>query len=107
MVFKEATLFTKYLNDYLNDDEYSELQEFLMEQPDAGDPIQGTGGLRKLRWSSENKGKGKRGGVRVIYYWKVAEDQIYFFTLYAKNEMTDLSDDEKNALKKMLEGWQS
>jgi hypothetical protein len=107
MVFIEAALFTKFLNDYLNDDEYGELQEFLIEQPDSGDVIQGTGGLRKLRWSSENKGKGKRGGIRVIYYWKVAEDQIYLFTLYAKNEIPDLSDKEKKALKQMLEGWQS
>ena len=107
MLFIEAALFTKYLNDYLNDDEYRELEEFLIDQPDAGDVIPGTGGLRKLRWSSDNKGKGKRGGIRVIYYWKVAEDQIYFFTLYAKNEITDLSDKEKKVLKQMLEGWQS
>ena len=105
MVFKETILFTKYLYDYLSDDEYRELQEFLMEQPYAGDVIQGTGGLRKLRWSSNSKGKGKRGGIRVIYYCKFAEDQIYFLTLYAKNEMTDLSDKEKKALKHMLESW--
>ncbi|HLB43125.1 MAG TPA: type II toxin-antitoxin system RelE/ParE family toxin, partial [Gammaproteobacteria bacterium] len=50
--------------------------------------------------------KGKRGGIRVIYYWQVSEDQIYLFTLYAKNEMSDLSSDEKKALKNMLEDWQ-
>jgi hypothetical protein len=87
----------------LDDDEYQELQEFLMEQPDAGDLIQGTGGLCKLRWSSGTKGK--RGGVRVIYYWQISKDQIYFFTLYAKNEMADLSAKEKKALKLMLEDW--
>lgn len=103
MVFIEAVPFTKYLQDYLNDDEYRELQNFLIEQPEAGDLIQGTGGLRKLRWSSDNKGK--RGGIRVIYYWKVLKDQIYLFTLYAKNEMTDLSTEEKKVLKKMLEDW--
>jgi hypothetical protein len=107
MVFKEAVLFTKYLNDYLNDDEYRELQEFLIKQPEAGDIIHSTGGLRKLRWTSNNKGKGKRGGIRIIYYWRAALDQIYFFTLYAKNEISDLSDKEKKALKKMLENWQS
>lgn len=104
MVFIETALFTKYLQDYLNDDEYRQLQNFLIEQPEAGDLIQGTGGLRKLRWNSNNKGK--RGGIRVIYYWQVSEDQIYFFTLYAKNEMSDLSEKEKKALKKMLEDWQ-
>jgi hypothetical protein len=104
MVFIETTSFTKYLNNYLNDNEYRELQKFLIEQPEAGALIQGTGGLRKLRWSVDNKGK--RGGVRVIYYWQISKDQIYFFTLYAKNEMTDLSIEDKKALKKMLEDWQ-
>lgn len=104
MVFKEAVLFTKYLQDYLDDDEYRELQNFLIEQPKAGEVIEGTGGLRKLRWSLGNKGK--RGGLRIIYYFQVSEDQIYFFTLYAKNEMSDLSDEEKKVLKKMLENWQ-
>jgi len=106
MIFIESALFTKWLHDYLNDDEYSELQGFLVEQPEAGDIIPGIGGLRKLRWSSSIKGKGKRGGIRVIYYWQVSEEQIYLFTLYAKNEMADLSSDEKKALKKMLEDWQ-
>ena len=104
MVFIEAAPFTKCLWDYLNDDEYRELQSFLIEQPEAGDLIQGAGGLLKLRWSMDNKGK--RGGIRVIYYWQISEDQIYLFTLYAKNEMSDLSSDEKKILKKMLEGWQ-
>lgn len=104
MVFIEAAVFTKHLQDYLNDDEYSELQSFLIEQPEAGDLIQGTGGLRKLRWNLGNKGK--RGGIRVIYYWQISESQIYLFTLYAKNEMSDLSSNEKRALKKMLEDWQ-
>lgn len=103
MVFIEAASFTKYLQDYLNDDEYRELQSFLIEQPEAGDLIQGTGGLRKLRWSLNNKGK--RGGARVIYYWQISVDKIYFFTLYAKNEMSDLSSDEKKTLKQMLEDW--
>lgn len=104
MVFIETLLFTKYLQDYLDDDEYRGLQNYLIEQPNAGDLIQGTGGLRKLRWSLDNRGK--RGGIRVIYYWQVAEDQIYFFTLYAKNEVSDLSEKEKKALKQMLENWQ-
>lgn len=103
MIFIETTVFTKYLPDYLKDDEYRELQNFLMEQPETGDLIQGTGGLRKLRWSLGKKGK--RGGIRIIYYIKMAEDQIYFFTLYAKNEVTDLTAQEKKQLKSMLENW--
>lgn len=103
MIFIESILFTKYLDDYLEDEEYQVLQEFLIETPDAGVLIPGTGGLRKLRWSLENKGK--RGGIRIIYYWQVSNEQIYFFTLYAKNEISDLTAKEKKALKQMLEGW--
>lgn len=104
MIFIETALFTKHLQDYLNDDEYSQLQNFLIDQPEAGDLIQGTGGLRKLRWRIENRGK--RGGIRIIYYWQVSEDQIYLFTLYAKKEVSDLSSNEKKTLMKMLEDWQ-
>lgn len=103
MIFIETTGFTKRLPDYLKDDEYRELQNFLIEQPEAGDLIQGTGGLRKLRWNLDKKGK--RGGIRIIYYIKLADEQIYFFTLYAKNEITDLSVKEKKQLKLILESW--
>lgn len=101
MVFIESTSFTKYFNDYLTDDEYQKLQCFLVEHPSFGDLIQDTGGLRKLRWCLGNKGK--RGGIRIIYYWQTAEDRIYFLTVYAKNEVSDLSAKEKKALKKLLE----
>ncbi len=103
MVFIESILFTKYLQDYLNDEEYNKLQIFLEEKPEAGDLIQETGGLRKLRWKLNNQGK--RGGIRVIYYWQVSADQIYLITLYAKNEMSDLSMKEKRILKQLLEDW--
>lgn len=88
VVFIEASAFTKYLRNYLNDNEYRELQNYLIKHPGAGDLIQETGGLRKVRWTA--LGKGKRSGVRVIYYWQVNEDQIYLLTLYGKNEMSDL-----------------
>jgi hypothetical protein len=104
MVFIESALFTKYLKSYLNDDEYQKLQSYLIDQPEVGDLIQGAGGLRKLRWSIDNKGK--RGGIRVIYYWQISQDHIYLFTLYAKNEMSDLSSKEIKVLKKMLEDCQ-
>jgi hypothetical protein len=103
MIFIETTLFTKQLNSYLTDEQYRNLQGFLLEQPDAGKTIQGTGGLRKLRWSANSHGK--RGGVRIIYYWKVSEEHIYLMALYAKNEVSDLSAKEKKALKQMLEDW--
>ena len=105
MIFIESNLFTKQLPDYLEDEEYRKLQNFLIETPDAGDVIQGAGGLRKLRWALDSKGK--RGGARVIYYWQVTKDQIFLFTLYAKNEMTDLTVAEKKILKQMLKDWES
>ena len=76
MIFIETTNFTKRLPDYLNEDEYHELQNFLIKQPGAGNLIQGTGGLRKLRWGLNKKGKS--GGIRIIYYIRLAENQIYF-----------------------------
>lgn len=105
MIFIETQIFTKLLHTYLTDDEYREMQLFLIEQPDAGTLIQGTGGLRKLRWVLGNKGK--RGGIRVIYYWQKSAEHIYLMTLYAKNEMSDLTQQEKKILKQMLERWQS
>lgn len=100
MIFIETHLFTKLLPKYLTDDEYIKLQDFLLERSDAGDLVKGTGGLRKLRWMA--CGKGKRGGIRIIYYWQVADEQIYFMTLYAKNEITDLSSKEKKLLAKLI-----
>ena len=104
MVFVETPIFTKQLSAYLSDNEYRNLQNFLIENPYTGDVIQETGGLRKLRWKIGNQGK--RGGLRVIYYYQKANDQIYFMTLYAKNEMANLSAQEKKILKQMIERWQ-
>lgn len=104
MIFIETSIFTKQYTQYLSDDEYRELQNFLINKPDAGVLIQGTGGLRKLRWSLRSKGK--RGGVRIIYYLQSSKSQIYFMTLYSKNEKVDLSTQEKKLLKQMLAGWE-
>jgi len=68
MLFIETTIFTKLIRNYLKADEYLGLQKYLLKYPDKGDIIPGAGGVRKFRWSLP--GKGKRGGVRVIYYWK-------------------------------------
>jgi len=63
----------------------------------------GTGGFRKLRWEDSRRGKGKRGGLRIIYYYLTADRQIWFFTLYDKNEAVDLSHEEKKELKKAIQ----
>jgi hypothetical protein len=89
MVFIETSLFTKILPDYLSDDEYQALQVYLMEHPNAGNIIRGSGGVRKVRWAIGNKGKS--GGIRVIYYWKNYTDETWMLTLYAKNEKESIA----------------
>lgn len=103
MLFIESSLFTQQLPGYLSDDSYAELQAFLCRQPDAGNLIRGSGGLRKLRWRAS--GRGKWGGLRMIYYWRVDRDRIYCLTLYAKNEMADLSALEIRVLRDLVERW--
>ena len=103
MEFIEAPLFTQVLPDYLADDDYSALQLFLVRDPAAGDVIPGSGGFRKLRWADPRRRKGKRGGLRVIYYYFVGDNQIWFMTLYGKDEVADLTPDEKRALKTAVE----
>jgi hypothetical protein len=95
----ETPLFTRLLADYLDDEGCRGLQEALMENPDLGDVMPGTGGFRKLRWKDQRRGKGTRGGLRVIYYHLTADHQIWFFTIYDKDEATDLTSEEKRALK--------
>ncbi len=69
MEFIEAPAFTRHLSDYLNDDGYRELQAKLAANPDLGDVMPGTGGFRKMRWADARRGKGRRGGLRIIYYY--------------------------------------
>lgn len=101
-VFVELPAFARYRADYLDDEGFRGLQVAMMKNPQAGDVIEGTGGLRKLRHGDPRRGKGKRGGLRVIYYWWDGGLQFWLFTLYDKDEMDDLSPDEKKALKSML-----
>ncbi len=100
--FIELAPFQKYRSDYLTDDEYRALQIELMQNPEAGDVIKGTGGLRKIRFADKRRGKGKRGGLRVIYYYFVSGCQFWMFTLYDKDEMDDLSTAERKALSELL-----
>ena len=99
LVFVETPLFTRILSDYLTDESYRELQRALMENPETGDLMPGTGGFRKVRWEDARRGKGKRGGLRTIYYYLTADHQIWFFTLYDKDEAADLAAEEKKVLK--------
>jgi hypothetical protein len=89
MIFIETSFFTKLLPDYLSDDEYRGLQSYLLQKPDAGNIVKGSAGVRKVRWASS--GKSKSGGVRVIYYWKKAEHEIWMLTMYSKSERTTIA----------------
>ena len=102
-IFIESSLFNKYRSNYLSDEEYRELQNELLSNSNKGDVIQATGGLRKIRVASKNKGK--RGGARVIYFYLSRFKRFYLLTIYAKNEVIDLTPQEKKQLKLFVEEW--
>ena len=99
MLFIETTTFTKLIEAYLTDDEYLGLQSYLLRHPEAGKVIRGTGGVRKLRWGVQ--GKGKRGGIRVIYYLKRQDDEIWMLTVYKKSDRSTIP---SHILKKIAKG---
>jgi hypothetical protein len=99
--FIEAPLFTRRVHEYLTDDEYAALQWALALRPEAGAVIPGSGGIRKLRWAG--KGHGKRGGLRVIYYWRDRKGEIWLLTLYAKNEAENIPLHVLRELRKEIE----
>src|SRR6266568_7956247 len=99
MEFIEAPAFSRYLADYLADEAYRALQEVLAANPELGDVMPDTGGFRKLRWADPRRGKGRRGGLRIIYYYFAADNQIWLVTLYGKDEASDLTAREKKVLK--------
>lgn len=101
-VLIELPAFERRRADYLDDDAFRRLAELLMKHPEAGDPIPDTGGLRKLRFADARRGKGKRSGLRVIYYWWDAGFQFWLFTLYDKDELADLTPQQRRALKAMI-----
>jgi len=100
--FRETDVFTRAITTLLSDVEYAELQGALVVDPEAGAVIKETGGLRKLRWSQQRRGKGKRGGVRVIYYWYASGSLVYMLLAYSKDERDDLSPAQKKVLVKLV-----
>lgn len=102
MIFKETSIFTKEVIRLLSDGEYKRLQTALMLRPDAGDLIRGSGGLRKIRWNLP--GRGKRGSLRVIYYWD-APDVIFMLLPYVKTAQENLTADQLRNVKRLVEDW--
>ncbi|HID52091.1 MAG TPA: hypothetical protein EYP41_08645 [Anaerolineae bacterium] len=103
MLFIETPIFTKLIKNLLPDDDYRKLQEILLMRPEAGDLIRGSGGVRKIRWSLP--GKGKRGGLRIIYYWDKPEDIFYMLTVYKKSKKADLTRSQIKILRQLVEEW--
>lgn len=101
-VFVELPAFERHRDRYLDEDSFRQLQETLMIHPEAGDLIEGTGGLRKMRFADARRAKGKRGGLRVIYYFWIGGPEFWLFTLYNKDEMADLSAKQRAALKELV-----
>ena len=90
MEFIEAPAFTKYIYDYLTEEEYAGLQNHLLLFPESGDKIPHSGGVRKLRWNIPGQGKGKRGGARIIYFYQESDSEIWLLTIYAKNDIANI-----------------
>lgn len=100
MTFYETDIFTEQIVEYIDDQSYSSLQAVLVADPEAGDLIPKTGGLRKIRWLGS--GRGKRGGIRIIYYL-ICHNEIFMLYAYAKNQESDLSPRHLKMLKDLVE----
>jgi hypothetical protein len=103
MIFIETPTFTRRVRELIDDNDFSALQITLLRNPCAGDVIEATGGIRKIRIAA--KGHGKRGGARVIYYHFNSASQIALLMIYPKNEQQDLTGDQRKALKMIVEHW--
>ncbi len=100
MLIIETPTFTRMITALLNDEDYRILQHILVANPDAGDIVQGGGGIRKIRFALP--GKGKRGGVRVIYYWQKSKDTIFMLIAYVKSKKSNLTTGETTILKQLV-----
>jgi len=100
-VFVEAPLFSKLVYNYLTDDEYGEMQAHLSANPEAGKLVRRSGGVRKLRWA--RAGAGKSGGVRVLYYLRTTQGEIWLLAIYAKSARDSMEPHVLKALKEEME----
>lgn len=102
-VFIESSEFTEWVAEFLPDDAYAALQQELMAQPDKGDVMPGCGGLRKVRTTDPKRGKGKRGGARVIYLYVPEARWFFMLDIYGKDEKDDLSPSQKKSLSQLVD----
>ena len=100
MRFVETPVFTAAVTSLLSDEEYRQMQLALLIRPEHGALIRGSGGLRKLRWGA--RGHGKRGGVRMIYYWHPGDQFFYMLLIYAKAEQDDLTPTQLRVLRRLV-----
>jgi hypothetical protein len=98
----ELPAFERYRSEYLDDEAFSALQAAVMADPEAGDVIRDTGGLRKVRFADSRRGKRKRGGLRVIYSWWAPGPRFWLFTLYGKGEVSDLTAEQRKVVREVL-----
>jgi hypothetical protein len=103
MLFIETPIFTKQAKSLFPDEDYRKLQEALLMRPEAGSLIPGGGGLRKIRWRIS--GQGKRGGLRVIYYWDTPDDTFFMLATYKKSKTENLTPNQLGILRKLVEEW--
>ncbi len=101
MVILETSIFTRQVRQLLSDEDYRALQITLADRPDMGAVIVGSGGIRKTRWAAQ--GRGKRGGVRVIYYWATQQDRLLMLLMYSKADQDNLSREQLQILRKIVE----
>jgi hypothetical protein len=103
MIFIETSVFTRELQALLPEDSYRELQQAILFRPEAGNLIPGGGGLRKLRWNLPTAGK--RGSLRIIYYWDVPADTICMLLVYKKNKQENLTQEQIRVLSRLIKEW--
>lgn len=101
MIFIGTSVFTRHLSKFMSDEEYRSLQQALLANPGKGGLIRNSGGIRKLRWATE--GRGKHGGLRIIYYWAVSEHQIFMLYVYPKTKQEDLTPAQLRELRRIIE----
>lgn len=100
VIFYETEIFTEQIVDLIDDGSYARLQAAIIADPQAGDLVPRSRGLRKIRWSAT--GRGKRGGIRVIYYL-VCRDEVFMLYAYAKNEREDITNEQTRLLRELVE----